>query len=248
MTVANPQTHGNADHDKAGLNVKGQRHRAFGAAHVAGQKVATGVKDRREQNQQGRGLDDPGPGAQHDDDANHADDHGGPASGADLFAQKEDRQKRHDQRADIGHRHGIGQRQGRKADKERHVRHHHDTDAQKMRSGAAGGDLRPTAVRGMDDAQDESHRHHGPDQDHLMQRIATRQELDRHVIDGKDQRPADCEKNTRKGQRPCHRLVMDRHRALRLSCLRQSRSGMAKPHLRIGVQRPKRGQDQHTPA
>ena len=40
-----------------------------------------------------------------------------------------------------------------------------------------------------------------PDQDHLMKRIAARQQLDRHVIDGKHRRPAKGE------QRRPQRLV-----------------------------------------
>jgi len=172
--------------------------------NVPRQEVARGVKDRRDQHQDCRWLDHPGTGSQHDKDSDHPHDHCGPPPGADLFPQEDDGQKRDDDRADIGHGHRIGQWHGGKADEEGDVRDHDDGDPRQMRQRAAGGDLRKAAWRKTDHRQDEGHGDEGANQDHLMQCIAAGQELDRHVIDGKDQRAASGEKDPGQGLRACH--------------------------------------------
>ncbi len=172
---------------------------------MAGQQVPGGVKHGRDQHQKRRQLDHSRAGAQHDDHAQHSDDHRRPASRPDLFAQKGDRHQRDDDRADIGHRHRICQGHGRQADKEGDVGDHHDHHPHQMRARATGGDLRPPPVGQMDDAQDEGQRDHRPDQDHLMQGIAGGQELDRHVVDRKDQRATDGKQDSGQGLRTGHR-------------------------------------------
>ena len=44
----------------------------------------------------------------------------------------------------------------------------------------------------------------GADQDHLVQRVAARQELDRDVVDRKDQRATDGEQDAGQGLGACH--------------------------------------------